>query len=274
MKPGIYDLAFEKYLKEEALNKSSLTDFDKSAFYCQWKRHNPTEPSAAMNLGSNLHCAALEPTKHRMEYFEAPEGVTKRAKKKWAEMKSKNPGKIIVSKNEMDTVRGMLSSIGSSKYASALLTGGLAERSVFWEDEDFGYMCKCRPDYLNPIFKTIIDLKTTNSIEESALNKTVTNFRYHWQQVHYAAGVNAILPGEYDTFVFIFVETKPPYPLVIRTLNEMYPEIAEYEMLPLRERFAECLESGFWPGPPDDPTPLRPQGWYTNQYLRKKEGGE
>ena len=270
MKPGIYDnISNKDYHRKIGLSKSGLVNFLKSPEYYQWRLQNPTDPTPAMKLGTHVHTRILEPTRHRETYIVAPaiNKRTKAGKAEWAEFQAANEGKEIVTQDEMDIVNAMAESVGRSETASALLSGGTAEQSVFWNDPVHGFLCKCRPDYLNPKYEVIIDLKTTNDISPEAFSKSVANFKYHFQAVHYLAGCEAVMPGQYGAFIFVCVESKEPYPVAVYVLDQESLNLAEVEMEPLLSRYAQCVETDTWPGPPDEVEVISLPGWAKNRVL-------
>jgi hypothetical protein len=267
MKPGIYNnISNEDYHRKIGLSKSGLVNFAKSPEYYQWRLMNPTPSTPAMKLGTHAHTRILEPTRHREIYISAPEGLKKTARKKWAEFEKDHPGKNVVTFEELEMVNAMAESVAKSETASTLLSGGKAESSVFWNDHH-GNLCKCRPDYLNPKYEVIVDLKTTNDVSPEAFSKSVANFKYHFQAVHYLAGCNAVMPDQYGAFIFVCVENKPPHPVAIYVLDQEALNLAEVEMEPLLSSYAQCMESDTWEGLPDEVEVISLPGWAKNRVL-------
>jgi exodeoxyribonuclease VIII len=268
MNPGIYDdIPNEDYHNDSALSRSGLVNFARSPEYYQWRLRNPIKSTPAMDFGTHVHARILEPTRHREIYVSAPEGMKKTAKKKWEEFEKDHPGKTVVTFDEMETVNAIAASVGKSETASALLSGGKAEQSVFWENPVHGFMCKCRPDYLKKKHKIIVDLKTASDISPEAFSRSVANFKYHFQATHYLAGCEAVMPGEYESFVFVCVESKAPHQVAIYVLDQESLNLAEVEMVPLLSRYAQCLEYDNWPGIPDEISVVSLPGWAKNSIL-------
>jgi len=269
METGIYsDIPNETYHAEVGLSKSGLVNFDKSASYYQWRLKTPMASTPAMKLGTHVHTRILEPARHRDEYIVAPD-INKRTnagKAEWAEFEATNAGKTVVKQDEMDIVNAMAEAVGRSETATALLAGGIAESSIWWNDHH-GNLCKCRPDYLAPKHNACVELKTTNDISDHALTGNINKFRYGWQNYHYMKGLEAVCPGEYEAYVFIFIESKPPYPVITRMLSEDWLIGAELEIEPLLKSYAECMKLDLWPGDPDEVGVIPAPAWYVNQTL-------
>jgi len=268
MKEGIFDgIANEEYHKKHALSKSGLANLAKSPYHYQWCLQNPKEPTPVMLLGTHAHTKILEPEKHRKKYVVAPDVGDKRNKDnkaKWEAFLESSKDKTIVTQDEMDLVNGMALSICESELATKLLSGGIAEQSVFWKHPVYGFDCQCRPDYLNPKYKAIVELKTTADCSPDKVQRAILNFKYHWQDYHYRSGMDIVATGEYETFVFIFVESKPPHSIAIRVLDEGWRFGAELETEPLYREYSECLEKDKWPKPPDEIGVIEPPKWYIN----------
>lgn len=263
MNPGIYDdIPNEDYHNDSALSRSGLVNFARSPEYYQWRLRNPIKSTPAMDFGTHVHARILEPTRHREIYVSAPEGMKKTAKKKWEEFEKDHPGKTVVTFDEMETVNAIAASVGKSETASALLSGGKAEQSVFWENPVHGFMCKCRPDYLNPGSKTVVDLKTTTDISTIALTRAMSNFKYPWQHVYYMSGIENVMPCEYEQFVFVFIESKPPHTVAVRSISLEWLDYAKSEINSLIESYATCKAFKDWPGLPDEIEEIQMPKWY------------
>ena len=92
-----------------------------------------------------------------------------------------------------------------------LLQGGKPEVSVFWQDEDTGEECRCRPDYWNDGYNIIVDLKTTQDASPTGFAKSIANYRYHVQAAFYMQGVYAATGKYPERFVFIAIEKEAPF---------------------------------------------------------------
>jgi hypothetical protein len=128
--------------------------------------------------------------------------------------------------------------------AGELFEGGYAEASLFATDPETGVGLRARFDYFAP---KAVDLKTTGKLATKARWPwTVYEFGYDVQQEHYRH-VRSLIEGDPGGFVFVAVETTPPYLVGKYELDDEYVEIGAGKALRARRLFAECTASGVWP---------------------------
>ena len=103
-----------------------------------------------------------------------------------------------------------------------LLTGGEAEQSCFWRDEETDLLCRARADYkkVTPGGSTIlIDLKTCLSAEPGKFVKQICNMGYPIQSSMYTEGFKA------QAFAFIAVEKGPHITVQVYELSPTFDDI-------------------------------------------------
>ena len=124
---------------------------------------------------------------------------------------------------------------------------GDAEASVFATDPDTGIKLRARFDYLAPV---CVDLKTSGKDASPAqFARTVASFGYDVQEGHYT-DVYEFATGERRDMVFVVVETAPPHLVAVHQLDRDFRDMGRVKARRARELFAECTESGVWPGYP------------------------
>lgn len=237
---GLYrDVPFEDYLAWDAVSNSALSRFARvpaAAFV-------PIEDSDDLRLGRAVHCAVLEPERfsdaYRMKQYN---GSTKEGKAEKA--RAIKAGIELFSPGDWRDLCGMAESVRHHPAASAILAEGEAEVSLLWHDHETGLRCKARIDWLAPGLPC--DLKTTRDSSPVGFGNSVARLRYHVQQAHYRAGLEAL--GQLsDGFVFIAVEKTAPYPVDCYCITDA-AELVGYR---LRRRgllaWKSCVESGHWP---------------------------
>lgn len=231
----------EEYFRRPALNASALKAFAKAPALA----HVAREETAAMVMGSLVHCAILE--SHALEARYLPTDLDRRGTKAWAEAEAYAAGLELVKQSDWDTARRMRDAVYSNKVASELLTGALTEQSVFWTDPLTGIPCKARADAVNPRLSALIDVKTTVDASPREFARSFSKYGYGLQDTHYRQGFAA--DGlDVETMVFLAVEKNAPY---LVGLYELHPDqLAVYtdRHATLVARYAECLKAGEWPG--------------------------
>jgi len=262
-----------EYHALDYVSKSHLDEVSKSPFHYWDKYINPNrvviEPTKQMLLGSAMHTMVLEPDLFEKEYLIEPVNAPKRpttvqrnAKKPssqtldaiayWEEFDKKAVGKNLISIDDYERLTIMKQRIFDHPAASTILSlSGVAEQSYQWKDNQTGEICKSRPDFHTDDGTLIVDLKTTSDASELGFQKSVHNFRYHVQAGFYLRSIN-----EAEQFVFIAIESKPPYLVAVYNASpEMIAagnRVADKNLATL----AQCRKSGKWTGYSEEITTL------------------
>jgi exodeoxyribonuclease VIII len=106
---------------------------------------HPPQPTAAMDFGTALHCAVLEPIRFSKEYIAAPkvDRRTKEGKATWAAFEADNADKSVMDADDFLTVQRMRESAWAHPIAKQLLSGqGHNEVGAVWVNEETGITCK------------------------------------------------------------------------------------------------------------------------------------
>lgn len=230
------------YHADPAISASHLHAVAASPYH-YWKRfldpqRAPVEPTAAMRLGTLVHCAVLEPDDLLQRYGVCGPRNTNAGKEQAAAMAA--DGIEAVTEADMALALSMCAAVREHPAAAALLAAGKAEQSFWWDDIPTGLRCKCRPDWYTGT--TIVDLKTTTDASPAGFAKSVANFRYHVQANHYLAGTSA------ERFVFIAVEKTYPYAVGVYELDLAAMEHGEALRRANLAVIADCRTIGEWPG--------------------------
>ena len=266
-------LSNAEYHALDYVSKSHLDLVDKSPFH-YWDRYiNPDrvipEPTKQMIIGSAFHSLVLEPdvfeTEFIVEAVDAPKRPTatqRNAKKPsnqtldaiafWESFDNKAKGKTILSLEDIERLTIMKQRIVEHPAASTILNlSGVAEQSYQWKDEKTGELCKSRPDFHTDDGTLIVDLKTTSDASELGFQKSVHNFRYHVQAGFYLRSIK-----EAQQFVFIAVETKPPYLVAVYNASTDMINAGNRVADKNLETLANCRKSGKWLGYSEEITTL------------------
>jgi hypothetical protein len=246
----------EQYHADPAVSASHLHAVAKSPYH-YWARYinplrMPVEPTAAMRLGSLVHCAVLEPGELAGRYGVCAPRNTKAGKEQAERMAA--AGIEAVTAGDMMAANCMADSVHRHPAASALFAHGKAEQSFWWDDAATGLRCKCRPDWYTGA--TVVDLKTTTDASPAGFARSVATFRYHVQARHYLAGLHGA-----ERFVFIAVEKTAPYAVAVYELDAAAMAAGDE----LRQRdmrvIADCQATKEWPGYGDTCQALSLPSW-------------
>jgi PDDEXK-like domain of unknown function (DUF3799) len=251
--PGVfYGMPAELYHSIPALSAGGARRLRKSPAHFKEFLGVVSEPSAAMQLGTVIHCGVLEPDRLDDCYAVAPE-VDKRTsagKAEWATFQAACAGKVVLTPEGESNALGAIDAVRAHPAARRLLDGAKTELSLFWEDAKYQVPCKCRWDALST--KGVgIDLKSTQDASREAFARSIATFEYHAAAAHYISGAEHALDASPRGFVLIAVETVPPWAVACYQLGSASILAGEYLTRIALERYAEGLKTGVWKGYPD-----------------------
>lgn len=242
MSTGIYlNKKAKDYFAIEALSASGLKYLAQSPAHYRITKDNPPEPTPAMRIGSAIHAL-----KHGdQQVLGAP--CASRAAKAYKEMAEANPGAIVLLEEEVENTKRVVDALESHPLVKGLYKNGKVEVSGFWTDPETGIPCKARADFLRDD-DVIIDLKTTTDASRHGFERSIMNFKYHWQSAWYLDGFGALLGKTLQNFVHIVVEKEAPYGIGVYVLDDGSLEKAREDIRKLKQIYADCLHTGEWPG--------------------------
>jgi exodeoxyribonuclease VIII len=208
-----------------------------------------------MALGHAFHEFVLEPEVFAGHYVVPPkvDRRTKAGKDTWAEWEANNAGKALLEKGEADDYERMRASIMAHPTARELLAGkGFNEVSLIWPDEKTGLACKGRIDRITQFggYSWIVDLKTSKDAAENSFKWDASRYGYHRASAWYRRGLAVVKPGPLRRACYVVVEKEPPFAVAVHEADERALEQGDREMTAWLDQYAECLESGEWPGYP------------------------
>ena len=161
-------------------------------------------------------------------------------------LKQNANGRAIVDAEEWKKAIRIRDNAHKDSTVKALLSGGAAEQSLLVED-DHGTLRKSRYDYITVGGNVIPDLKTCRSAHPDKFERAILDREYFQRAAFYIDNANlAGLPK--DTFVFICVETAPPYLVVCYQLNDLVLAAGRAIYQRDLQVYRNCMESGKWPG--------------------------
>jgi hypothetical protein len=245
--PSKIVLTSKEYHAHPAIGSTSLKHILRSPAHYKYEKENPSEPTPAMQLGTAVHEAILEPNLFANNAIIMPkfEGTGSRAaKEQWL---IENDGKTVLTKENYENIMKVLEAIQKHPVAKGLLSDGAAEESYFWQDPRTGLVCKCRPDYLRK-GHIVVDVKTTYDASPEAFTKQIANLKYHVSAAHYLAGVSAVENQKFDQFILLAIEPKPPFGMSIHLLDDATIDAGHGLAMKALITLKECKEKNYYPG--------------------------
>jgi hypothetical protein len=263
--PGIYagmpidDYHSAKTCIEPSISSTGLRQIFKQspAHYWAFSVYNPNrhikEETPFQILGSATHHLLLGEEKFRQRFAIRPDRI---GGVKWSGQGTAcdawlklNAGKKIILSQHMQQIRGMAKAMASHPLVRAGILNGQIETSYIWKHTETGVWCKTRPDASPNDSLDFADLKTCNSIAEEDLRRSIASYGYFQQAALHAEACYQCTGMKMNSFTLVFVETKPPHCVAVRTLKETDIERGHFANWHALRMFADCMASGKWPGP-------------------------
>lgn len=251
----------EYHADTRRISKSGLDLIAKSPLHYWDKYINPNrEPykeTEAMQIGSATHTALLEPEKFLRDYVAGPDldRRTSDGKRQWAEFCEQIGARTILKQETYNLIINMRDAALRYPTVQKLLSRGIAEKTLLFDEPNTGAACKCRPDYITHD-GWILDYKTTTDAGSYGFGKSCLNYRYHVQSAFYVDGYFYNTGQMPKGFIFIAQEKEPPYAVAVYYVpNEIIHAGRDTYMRDLMV-YQECLAANNWPGYPTDVQPL------------------
>lgn len=271
MAPGVYDdMPADVYHAHSALSSSGARKLLPPSCPAQfhYDRSNPIEPTADMQFGTVTHTLLLGNGADLkvLDYKTWNSGEAKAAKEE-----AEAAGKLPVKRRDYEVAQAIVSVIRSHPLARHQFTGGQAEQSLFWTDEETGVQLRARPDYLklNRRRPLVVDLKTSSSAEPGEFGRSIDKYGYARQAAWYLDGVRALGLADNPEFLFVVVEKSPPYIVTVGHLDAVSLEAGRFYNRKAIRKYAECVANNHWPGYEEGLAVLSLPPWAQNEYFRE-----
>lgn len=256
--PGLYDLPEDVYHSDPVPGGSLSSSTAKKLIapscpaIARWESENRVR-KAAYDFGHVAHKLVLGEGAE-IAVIDYDDWRTKAAKE--ARAAAYEAGQIPVKRDEMAQARALADAVLTDPIAGPLFSPGtgVPEQSIFWVDDRTGQwrraMLDWFPDYGfdRPI---IVDLKTTTSVAPGEIRRSMAKFGYHQQAAWYIDAAESV--GHEDpAFVFVFVQKDRPHLVGYYQLDDDAMAEGRARNARALDVWAQCRESGIWPGYTDD----------------------
>lgn len=207
---------------EGFISKSSLSALKSSPF--RFFKGVKFKQTKAMEIGTAIHCALLEPEKFAEQYRLMPELTDKRLKP-YKDAVKEFEGFKLLSGQDAKNINGMMDAVMANDAAMDLLDAdGWCEVSGFHTDQDTGIKLRHRFDKLTAD-GCGVDIKKTQSVHPDELSKTIQKYGYEMQDALYSDAYEAITGRKLNQFYFIFVEESYPHEVAVVYLDDISKQV-------------------------------------------------
>lgn len=208
----------------------------------------PRSETAAMKLGTAIHCNVLEPEAFRDGYVYCPAECSDRRTKAYKEWSLIAGDRIVLSDDERLAVHTASAALRMHPIAGKIIRAAeITEGSVCYVDPATGAECRFRFDGIaGPI---VFDIKTIAECSMDKISRAIWDFGYHVQAAHYLTGLETLDPSTTWRFMFLFVETSEPWRVRVVELGPSEIELGRFERAALIRDLLSRTASGDWSEP-------------------------
>lgn len=240
-----YNISNADYHRHPSISKSGLDLIARSpAHYFYAARREATR---AMEIGTAVHAAILEPERFASQYMLLRD-VTDRRASEYKQAVKVHGSEFTLAGPEADRVSGMQASVQANPRAmSRLGAPGKSEVSIFTTDPVTGVPVKIRLDWLCDDGRGL-DLKKTQDIRADEFSRSVARYRYHVQAAFYMDVYKWETGEDLREFAILAVEESMPHANRVFLLDDEALQIGRMEYRADLNLYAECMDRGEWPG--------------------------
>jgi hypothetical protein len=214
---AVINMPNEVYHDHSALSKSQLDIIDRSMAHFVYAA--PRESTRAMEIGTAIHTAILEPERYASDYMLLPSCKDRRAAEYKAAVKEYGSELVLVGR-EADKVSGMKQSAYLNQEFKALMSQpGWSEISFFAPHPVIGEQVKCRFDRLTES-RIAVDVKKTQDVRYDKFQRSVAQYRYHVQDAFYSFVYELVTGKPLESFKFFAIEEEAPHANKIYSLDD------------------------------------------------------
>jgi len=209
----------------------------------------PPKDKKAFAFGSAIHLALLKPDEFAGKVVVPPRDVLAKngarstdAYREWAKEQG---DAIILTDAEMDTLHRCMESLLSHEQVMHCMAMDRITETPIAATID-GRKWKGIPDIVAKRGGTVIDLKSTGFISEKKFRWQCYDLGYHIQAAWYLRLCEEVYRKPYTTFVFIAIETEPPYRCRCYYLGSRAIQRGNDDIERLLREHDERMASGDW----------------------------
>ena len=258
--PGIYTVPAEVYHRAQFLPGSSLssTGAYKLATDCPaafaYDRENKVH-KRVFDIGTAGHLMVLEPHLFDQQVV-IIQGKTKDGKPSngYASEDAQRQrdeayaaGKTPLLPHERDLLAPMREVLLAHPIAKNALAGKVeVERTLIWQDQEFGVWCRARPDILPKSRRWVANYKTAASAHPDDIRKSLWNQGYAQRAAWEVEAVARVI-GTIPSYMLIVQEKAPPFRVTVARIAA--EALTQVDPLNRKARgiFAWCTENNTWP---------------------------
>jgi len=248
--PGEYDIDNKVYHDSAGISRSGIGELKKSPMH-YWQaylaKNRIRKPDTkAMIFGDAVHTKILEPElfDQRFAVSKKFNGRTNAGKKEKQAFELANQDRKLLNEEEYLILESIEKDVINHPLIPKLLEGAKIEKSLYWVDDETELLCKARPDAWTS--KYLVDIKTTADSTYNAFCYSVRDYNYHIQAAMMIDAIKEITGILYHNFLFVAIQTTPPYKPYVYNLGDSEIEHGRREYKTLLRVLRRCFDTNDW----------------------------
>jgi hypothetical protein len=269
--PGEHEIDIKIYHDSAGISRSGISELKKSPLH-YWQAYLAPNrikkaDTKSMIFGDAVHTKIMEPDlfDQRFAVSQKFDGRTTKGKQAKYEFELANQEKKILDEEQYLILEAIEKEVKKHPLIPNLLKNGKIERSLFWIDSETELLCKARPDIWTPRY--LVDIKTTSDSTYNAFCWSVRDYDYHIQAAMIIDAVKELTGILYHNFVFIAVQTTPPYKPYLYNLGDMEIEHGRKEYKKLLRVLRACFDTNKWDSDRDYVTEINLPPYFFNEQV-------
>lgn len=235
----------EAYHSYDGISKSGLDLVNISPAHYVFAE--PRKSTRAMEIGTAIHAAILEPELFKRDYVLLKEVTDRRSSEYKQAVKATGSGELVLTGKEADHVTGMhMTAHANPDYAALRSEPHFTELSAFVECPETGVLLRCRFDFITAASGVSVDVKKTQDARYESFQKSIANYRYYVQDAFYSYVYELIAGEPLQEFYFLAVEENAPNTAKMYKLDDEAKLIGKREFMADLEAYAEADKTGNW----------------------------
>ena len=228
----------------EGISSSGLKQMLRSPAHYKFQASTP--PTRAMEIGTAIHTALLEPGRFADEYVLLRDVKDRRASEYKQAVKVHGSENVLVS-SEADKVAGMQETVLANPAMSERLQAeGWRELSLFVRDPETGVLIRVRYDLLT-VSGIAVDIKKCQDARPEEFSKAIFNYAYDLQAALYSDAFEWATGKPIGAFEFAAIEEQMPHGHKLYHPDETMMQEGRRRYREALDLFAECERTGDWP---------------------------
>jgi hypothetical protein len=226
------------------------------------------EQSDALIFGSALHTMTFEPEDFMNAIAIMPkmDRRTNVGKAEYEKFHLDNAGKTIITPEMHVQAKIMVAKIKAHPAVDTLFDFGWAERALTFTDPETEVDVLIKLDWIDGNGLILSDVKSCEDASPIAFGKQFINYGYDIQAALYVDGFYQATGIEPGAFVVIAVEKSQPHNVAVYYVNEEVLALGRKKYKRALRLYAECKNSGIWPGYGDEAMVLVVPNWAYSQF--------